>query len=199
MAKNKKSVGKYAPTRLALFGPAPLLEGEDSAAYDELLARISSTIKPADILEEMWVRDVVDLSWENFRLRRLKSNLLNANAHRGLKTVLESITSPGVAILLPQKWAARDADAIEQVDELLASSDLTMDAVMAETLSYIIDDFERIDRMIMHTEARRNAILREVDRYRTSLGQALRRATNDIENSQILEISAQEITEGEAA
>jgi hypothetical protein len=199
MAKNKKSVGKYAPTRLALFGPAPLLEGEDSAAYDELLARISSTIKPADILEEMWVRDVVDLSWENFRLRRLKSNLLNANAHRGLKTVLESITSPGVAILLPQKWAARDADAIEQVDELLASSDLTMDAVMAETLSYIIDDFERIDRLIMHTEARRNAILREVDRYRTSLGQALRRATNDIENSQILEISAQEITEGEAA
>ena len=199
MAKNKKSVGKYAPTRLALFGPAPLLEGEDSAAYDELLSRISGTIKPADVLEEMWVRDVVDLSWENFRLRRLKSNLLNANAHRGLKTVLESITSPGMAILLPKQWAARDADAIKEVDKLLASSDLTMDAVMAETLAYIIDDFERIDRMIMHTEARRNAILREVDRYRTSLGQALRRATNDIENSQILEISAQEITEGEAA
>jgi hypothetical protein len=199
MAKNKKSVGKYAPTRLALFGPAPLLEGEDSAAYDELLSRISGTIKPADVLEEMWVRDVVDLSWENFRLRRLKSNLLNANAHRGLKTVLESITSPGMAILLPKQWAARDADAIKEVDKLLASSDLTMDAVMAETLAYIIDDFERIDRLIMHTEARRNAILREVDRYRTSLGQALRRATNDIENSQILEISAQEITEGEAA
>jgi hypothetical protein len=199
MAKNKKSVGKYAPTRLALFGPAPLLEGEDSAAYDELLARISSTIKPADILEEMWVRDVVDLSWENFRLRRLKSNLLNANAHRGLKMVLESITSPGVAILLPKQWAARDPDAIGEVDKLLASSDLTMDAVMAETLAYIIDDFERIDRLIMHTEARRNAILREVDRYRTSLGQALRRATNNIENSQILEISAQEVTEGEAA
>jgi hypothetical protein len=199
MAKNKKSAGKCAPTRLALFGPPPLLEGEDSAAYDELLARISGTIKPADVLEEMWVRDVVDLSWENFRLRRLKTNLLNANAHRGLKTVLESITSPGLAILLPGKWAARDRDAIEQIDELLASSDLTMDAVMAETLAYIIDDFERIDRMIMHTEARRNAILREVDRYRTSLGQALRRATNDIENSQFLEISAREITEGEAA
>jgi len=199
MAKNKKSAGKCAPTRMALFGPPPLLEGEDSAAYDELLARISGTIKPGDVLEEMWVRDVVDLSWENFRLRRLKTNLLTANAHRGLKTVLESIATPGLAVILPAKWAARDPDAIEQVDELLASSDLTMDAVMAETLAYIIDDFERIDRMIMHTEARRNAILREVDRYRTSLGQALRRATNDIENSQFLEISAREITEGEAA
>jgi hypothetical protein len=26
--------------RLALFGPPPLLEGEDTAAYDELLVRI---------------------------------------------------------------------------------------------------------------------------------------------------------------
>src|SRR5262249_11588094 len=36
--------------RLALFGPPPLLEGEDTAAYDELLARISGAVKPADIL-----------------------------------------------------------------------------------------------------------------------------------------------------
>jgi hypothetical protein len=34
--------------RLALFGPPPLLEGEDTAAYDELLARISGAVKPAD-------------------------------------------------------------------------------------------------------------------------------------------------------
>jgi hypothetical protein len=46
---------------LALFGPAPLFEGEDTAAYDELLVRISETVKPADIVEEIWVRDIVDL------------------------------------------------------------------------------------------------------------------------------------------
>src|SRR5436190_11103678 len=45
--------------RLALFGPPPLLEGEDTAAYDEFLVRISGAVKPADILEEIWVRDVV--------------------------------------------------------------------------------------------------------------------------------------------
>jgi len=42
--------------RLALFGPPPLLEGEDTAAYDELLVQISGAVKPADILEEIWVR-----------------------------------------------------------------------------------------------------------------------------------------------
>jgi hypothetical protein len=46
---------------LALFGPAPLFEGEDTAAYDELLVQIFGTVKPADIVEEIWVRDIVDL------------------------------------------------------------------------------------------------------------------------------------------
>ena len=52
--------------KLGLFGPAPLIEGEDAAAYDELLTGISSTVKPADILEDIWVRDIVDLVWEGF-------------------------------------------------------------------------------------------------------------------------------------
>jgi hypothetical protein len=29
-------------------------DGEDPAAYDELLARVSGAIKPSDILEEIW-------------------------------------------------------------------------------------------------------------------------------------------------
>ena len=73
-----------APTSLALFGPPPLLEGENAAAYDELLARVSGAMNPTDIFEEIWVRDVVDLAWETFRLRRLKSSLLAANAPKGL-------------------------------------------------------------------------------------------------------------------
>ena len=50
------------PTQWNFFGPAPLLDGEDPAAYDELLARVSGAVKPSDILEEIWVRDVVDLT-----------------------------------------------------------------------------------------------------------------------------------------
>ena len=69
--------------RLALFGPPPLREGEDTAAYDELLARISGAVKPADIFEEIWVRDIVDLVWEVLRLRWLKANLMTATAYRG--------------------------------------------------------------------------------------------------------------------
>jgi hypothetical protein len=45
-----------------LFGPPPLFEGEDTKAYHELLSRTSAVVKPADILDEFWVRDVIDLT-----------------------------------------------------------------------------------------------------------------------------------------
>jgi hypothetical protein len=60
---------------------------------------------------------------------------------------------------LAKAWAARDQNAIKRVDKLLASAGLTMDAVMAQTLSISLDDVERIDRMIATAEVRRNAIL----------------------------------------
>jgi hypothetical protein len=58
-----------------LFGPPPLFESEDTNAYHELLSRIFTVVKPADIFKEFWVRDIIDLTWEVFRLRRLKVNI----------------------------------------------------------------------------------------------------------------------------
>jgi hypothetical protein len=43
--------------KLACFGPPPLFEGEESAAYDELLARNSAAVNPKRINEEIWARE----------------------------------------------------------------------------------------------------------------------------------------------
>src|SRR5262245_22956977 len=177
--------------RLALFGPPPLLEGEDTAAYDELLARISGAVKPADIFEEIWVRDIVDLVWEAFRLRWLKANLMTAVAHMGLTQILEPLIGWRDAHNLAEAWARREPSAIKQTDELLGSAGLTMDAVMAQALSLKLNDIERIDRMTATAEGRRNAILREVDRHRTTWGQDLRQAVQQIEAAEIKVIDAQ--------
>src|SRR5262249_43332616 len=75
--------------RLALFGPPPLIEGEDAAAYDQLLARICAAVKPVDVIDEMFTADVVSLEWEVLRLRRLKWSLIRA---RGLGALEDSIT-----------------------------------------------------------------------------------------------------------
>jgi hypothetical protein len=115
--------------QVAPFGPPPLIEGEDTQAYDEILTQISSAVKPADILEDIWVRDIVDLVWEALRLRRLKANLMTVTAVHGLAELLEPLMGESEAADLATDWAMRRPRAIKKVDSILASLGLTKDAL----------------------------------------------------------------------
>jgi hypothetical protein len=159
----------------ALFGAPPLFEGEDTAAYEGLVERVAGAVAPADVLEEMWVRDVVDLAWEALRLRRLKATLLSAAAHQGVVAVLRPLIGYATEELV-MRWTARDPDAVAKVDGLMATAGLGMDAVRAQTLAVRIDDVERIDRMSREAGSRRDAALHEIARHRAAVAQALRRA-----------------------
>src|SRR5712671_3448933 len=111
-----------APTRapcLALLGPRPLIDGEDETNYDVILERISADVAPADFVEEIWVRNVVDLVWDSVRLRRLKSQLLHAAAHEGLNRMLTPLLGWASADRLSGKWAAGDEEAVREVERLL--------------------------------------------------------------------------------
>jgi hypothetical protein len=171
------------PAGLILAAPPPLLAGEDTAAYDVLLARMTDTVRPADILEEIWLRDVVDLVWEVLRLRRLKAGLLTATAHEGMAQVLRPLTSDSFETA--QKWAAREAAAVARVERLLADAGLGMDAVMGRTLALRIREVERIDVMTTAAEARRNAALHEIERHRHGFAQVLRRAAHEIDDDDV--------------
>ena len=182
--RRSASADKGRPAgRSVPFGPPPLIEGEDAAAYDELLTRVSAAVKPADILEDIWVRDIVDLVWHAFRLRRLQANLIMASAYSGLQTVLAPLMDEGLGQLV-EDWARRKPHAIKEVNRILASADLTMDAVMAHTLRQNLDSIERIDRMLALAAGRRDAILHEIDRHRAPLGHALRRTVEQIEEGE---------------
>ncbi len=76
--------------RLALFGPPLLLKGEDADMYNELLARMCAALKPVDIIDEMFVADMLNLQWEILRLRRLRLSLLTESEHGALKSALLS-------------------------------------------------------------------------------------------------------------
>jgi hypothetical protein len=166
-----------------------LLENEDAAAYDEIFARISAVVKPADFLEEIWVRDVVALVWEAFRLRRLKTRLMEAAAPRGLTRVLSSFLPHAAVNEMVAGWAGRDDERVMQVEGLLDQSGLTMEHVMAETLADRIEVIERIDRMVTSAEQRRSAMLREVDRHRTSLASRLRLASDEVVQAEFEDVT----------
>ena len=173
---------------LSFAGPVRLIPGENATGYDELLARVGAVLKPADIIEEIWVRDVVDLAWDILRLRRLKASLLAASANHGLFKVLSELDEAG-AYKTSGAWLARNPDAVARVETSLTSAGMSMDNVMAETLSYKMNDIARIEGMIMAAEARRNATLREIDRYRMGFGERLRAALNDAETVELKPIA----------
>ena len=127
--------------RSLLFGPPLLIEGEDAAAYDQLLARIQAAVKPVDIIDEMFTADIVSLEWEVLRWRRLKSSLIKARGLQALKDFLpgtldydlyseyfaddlteilrDNLTEDEVnfAQTLAQKYARGERDAVEYIDE----------------------------------------------------------------------------------
>src|SRR5258705_6029417 len=90
--------------------------------------------------------------------------------------VLKPLIKWGTNTEVAQLWSARDEAAVATADNALAAAGLTIDAVMARTLSARIGDIERIERMMMAAEARRDAILRELDMRRGAPDRKLPRA-----------------------
>lgn len=119
MTKRKANRSKPKVSDLLLFGPAPLLYSEHPAVYDDLLAQVSEAVSPLDTLERIWVRDIVDLSWEILRLRRIKVTVINLAVWDELVDTLNALadsddeTPEGAA----QADATEEAAAAEEVDE----------------------------------------------------------------------------------
>jgi hypothetical protein len=176
-----------ASAALAFLAPPPLIAGEDHAAYDDLLARISAALQPGDILEDIWVRDVVDMVWDALRLRRLKTQLLTASAHEGMHAILRRFLDWQLAEQVAQMWALREKSAVVKAEAVLASAGLTTESVIAQTLALKIDVIERVDRMLVMAEARRNSVLREIARHRASFARTARRVVQDVEDAEEIE------------
>jgi hypothetical protein len=186
-------------TNPALSGNRPLFAGEDGAAYDSLLARVSDVVKPADVLEEIWLQDVVDLSWEVGKLRRMKAEFLDSSAHRGLRKVLDRLLGWKESQDLTAQWAAGNPDAVKLVASSLAAAGMTMNTVMAQTLAASINEVERLDRLTAAAELRRNAVLRAIADYRSVFAALLRRATSGIEDAEYQVVPARAALPAEAS
>ena len=93
------------------------------------------------------------------------------------------------------RWAGRERAAINRVDGILKQAGLDQEAIAAQTLALKLDTIERIERMIMQAEARRNMMLREIDRHRDVLARRLTEVATEIEDAEFEEIPTAEAAE----
>jgi hypothetical protein len=143
-------------------GAPPLIPGENARDYQQLLAAVTNEMKPVDFMETMWTRDIVDLQWDIIRFRRIKADLITCRHDR------------------------IDWEAIQELGVKSTPRNLRGD--IAHVVAKDIDAIERIDRMIMTMEARRNAAYREAERHRIGLGERLRRAAEQVEDAEFREV-----------
>lgn len=79
MAKNSKRQSTSTTlARRGLFGPPPIVEGENAKDYYDLFERVFSAVRPTDSIEEIWVNDIANVAWDLLRLRRNHAEFLTA-------------------------------------------------------------------------------------------------------------------------
>jgi hypothetical protein len=173
--KPPKAIGqtlKQFQRRWRAWDRPRVFEGEDAAAYQQLLAMVIDLVKPADIMDWIWVRDIVDLQWDISRLRRAKANLIAEAAKR-------SFDNHHLFRTDLSEWANEPRDPF-----------------IAHGVAYTLDKTKRIDRMLLATQARRDSAYKEAERHTASNGSRSRRAAEQIEDAEfrVIEhnISAQE-------
>lgn len=181
------------PEIIALFEQPPLLPGESLEAYDRLLTGVGITVAPSDVIEWLWVKDIVDLLWEVQRLRRLRLALLNGARRKALAAILAAYEEPvshsflnGKRDMLVHAWSEGQPKALKQVEAILAKHSLTQDTIVARAFSTHIDDLDRLERMIANADARRTSVLREIERRRSGLGTRLRTASDQVITGEII-------------
>ena len=173
-----QALSPVVPAEIAGFlGAPPLLPGEDGESYAALTARMAQAIGPRDIVEWFWIKDVVDNSWETARLRRMRAQMIALGRSRGLGALLhldhvrafESETGevvPTEAVV--QAYVEGDPLWVGRVNRALVDRGLSPEAIDAEAFGGCIKRLDALDRMIAASTARRDAVLREVDRRRAA-------------------------------
>jgi hypothetical protein len=130
-----------------LLGPASLIKGENPNQYGALLSEVARTVKPADIMEWLWVKDIVDLTWDILRYRRLKANGIQKTGLEATCLDYASACSGLASLSLIEQMQAsaelRRNNALEEIESRRASlgqalrqaSDHVMEATAAPALA----------------------------------------------------------------
>lgn len=190
MAGSERRSRKKTNIKDITFGMPTLLRGEDAKALHKLSDRINNAVKPVDALEEMWVADVVHLQWELQRLQESKAQLIGLKYEEGFREVVTSMFGELDAqqVLINRKLGVEGVD--EAINEAMEHFDFTSKSIVAQTTVLYLDEIERLDRMILSAEVRRNNALREIQFHRDALARNLRRACEDVEDAEFTEIPA---------
>jgi hypothetical protein len=191
------------PAALAkVFGSPPLVGDERPEQYRNFSAAIVSDLQPSSAIDWLYTKDVVDLSWEILRERRIKSEIVRLLQRRVIKDQLRCMDNdPAFAVnyasnaLVAEVRAEREANrwlndsqTQRQVNRKLEGWGYAPETVLAKAYQDGASAIEEIERRIGNAEARRRCVLREIERRNELLAHRLEISAKDVIDAEFTEV-----------
>jgi hypothetical protein len=181
----------------------PILEdfhlvGDETANnYINLFAAIVSSARPADSIDWLYVKDVVDLTWDIRRERAVKAATIELLQKQIVLDLLKTTSddSSGMEAHLyrifdadneVRQWAI-DPTARKKIAERLAARGFAASEILARAFIKGASDIDGVDRRIANYEVRKMVILREIERRNERLSRSLKKASADVVDAEYSE------------
>lgn len=152
-----------------LLGPAPLLRWESPERYERVLASMAQAVDPQDWIEWVWTKDLVDLGWEAARARRAQVTAVALAHNKALAHLMgadrDSLIGARHQLRIARLSSGDEAE-LRAFGEALDGLGLAGEAVGDTAYLLAMGDTERLGVVVARCDARRDAILRDMDRRR---------------------------------
>jgi vacuolar-type H+-ATPase subunit I/STV1 len=173
---------------------SPVLMNESADDLDRVRETLNNEIKPRGMIEQLYLLDYAELTFEVLRLRRWKMALLNKNFVPALEAVFTQLLqhsgynygeASATAKDIAHRWFI-DKEVKKYGKRLLRQCRLDVSAIEVEAFRKSADEIELIDKLLASAESRRNKIIREMAAYRNGLAQQLEKSANRIIEAEVL-------------
>jgi hypothetical protein len=172
------------PTEFQIFlEQSPLLPGEDPNYYELVKQMMIDDLAPQNNIEWLWTLDLIELSWEILRYRRLKQKVLDMYREVAIQSILQRLDGAGMPIESSckvvmhakrnaEQWR-KDRDAAVEIEARLARHGFDVLSVTAEVFVQAQGLFDMFDSLMQSAQSRRLTLLREIN-IRREFGRRLK-------------------------
>jgi hypothetical protein len=150
-----------------------LLPGENRSDFEAIRQMMVDDVQPETNIEWLWTLDLVELSWEILRYRRLKRRVLEEYRHSAIKEILMRLDGEGMPAeqfqhlelqvgRIAAEWRA-DANAAVEIEARLRQHGFDDTVVNAEVFHQARGSFAMFDDLMHAAQNRRMVLLREIN------------------------------------
>jgi len=155
-----------------LIGPPPVLSTESQQDYDDLLTACTELLQPQDIMAQIFVKQVVDATWEEARCTREKMQLLEPEYqdYSEVQPERTNILAERTAGSGSGNSAGPAPSSVQEPGVISAKPASALDHARVEKLFR----YQSLDRQQMQAARRRALALRELERWNKGLARRAR-------------------------